>query len=239
MQRDPSIPIYPEIKKIMGYHHNQEAIVMDTYLRKKHEGRYYLVHVHEERALENDSSEADAIDAFHRIVYEQLVFCVPDMKAQEESRLHVFCIDENNDSERLRLRKLYEYPNDSLLDYEDDDYAEIKNKISDMLADVRDNFMKEKILSFRVDNNNFNAVATALHREIISDRVEFYAKFVLNEKEYSINTVVDVVELSSVFKQKLDYKTAITRFLHERFSQVIAAKLLQSPEAQNLFLPNN
>lgn len=98
------IPIYPDIKI---EHPTRSTIIVYSQLRSKHKGIYYL-HLFIDRF--NRCTEALAVDSLHRKIYiwKQLGVVDPDAKCGLGDP--VFEKDENQQSEKKRIRKLFSRP---------------------------------------------------------------------------------------------------------------------------------
>lgn len=106
--KDPDVPIYPEIKieEVQG-----PMLLIRTYVRKKHRGKYYL-------SLHQDLSNLPAsktehlmrqgiyIRALQRIqisAYKDIIFGKVDTKRKDRFEDNLFIVDQDQSNEQVRI----------------------------------------------------------------------------------------------------------------------------------------
>ena len=107
--------IYPMVfMNLIKVYGGRETLKMDTYLRKKHRGKYYLWHFHKDRDISSDPGKREndiltEIEQFYGEVYRTLIRGKIAPKAIDPRAFDrsIFELDPDQQSEEERLTPEY------------------------------------------------------------------------------------------------------------------------------------
>lgn len=107
--------IYPTVfMNLIKIYNEKEILKIDTYLRKKHRGKYYLWHFHKDREIRNtpglrENDILNEIEQFHAEVYRVLILGKIAPKAVDPRVFDrsIFELDPDQRSEEERLTPEY------------------------------------------------------------------------------------------------------------------------------------
>lgn len=109
-----------------------------------------------------------------------------------------------------------------------------------LLNEMQDKAKENIIATIDINQNHLHAVAIAYCDEIAFDRIHYYVKFTLNNKEYVFNEYIRKSDLKEVLNEnEHDMKSAYRKIIvevHKRISEEIARQIMaSSPEGFEAF----
>lgn len=97
-------PIYPVIRS----ERKENKLELQTFLRKKHRGKWYLWEfVRNAYVLNGVTDYSSAISSFNRDIYLAMLFGKVDTKAAYMDGTKVFKLDEDQQDEKVRMKPIF------------------------------------------------------------------------------------------------------------------------------------
>lgn len=109
-----------------------------------------------------------------------------------------------------------------------------------LLNEMQEKAQQNIINTVLIDENNIKGISIYFQDEIITNKIKYFLRFILNGKEYSVNGQISRDEWNAMNRSvyiALDSNFMIKE-LHKKFSEAIAAELMnQCSEVFNTIIP--
>ncbi len=93
-------------------------------------------------------------------------------------------------------------------------------KSIELFNEFRERSKKDIIETYHSTNNVFNITFVGFNENEVSNQIEYYIKFLLNNKEYTPRVILN--------KHQIDNKETLMKLLYEKVSEIITTEIINA-----------